>query len=208
MSRGHLARFGEPYMSVDGLHAEVMGVVLFIGSGCLLYSSLSDGRRRSEVAEDAEIKVRCRRCREMFRPDLKTTKSWRCPSCDAGNPNLRRHFQSLADVCVIGVLAKMIFIAIECEGKQHGVGVEIAISAAQCVFIGVLSMYIYKSIKPWVERRVVVLVSVLVWSLLFRSVIIALMSHSLNGISSVVGCALACSYWQWLKFQAGSMCAK
>jgi hypothetical protein len=105
----------------------------------------------------AIVSVACKRCHNVFEPDVKTKKAWRCSSCSAKNPNLKRHYRSVADLMILGlIVATLILIAIVIK---RGIGVGALLLGSDAILLLVTITLIYKSATPWTDR----LANILIW---------------------------------------------
>ncbi|MBN2022828.1 MAG: hypothetical protein JW809_08525 [Pirellulales bacterium] len=100
-------------------------------------------RRMNEQA----VAIRCRACRKTFTPEAGESGVWVCGHCRGKNPNLARHFRSVADLCVFGLLAALFFLARRLEaGTRDWRTLAQAIHAALFVVTIVLT---YRAATPW-----------------------------------------------------------
>ena len=100
--------------------------------------------------------IRCKKCDEVFKPDLETRGAWRCPECSKKNPNLRRHYRSVADLFILSLIVISIMVI-------YGVmknGVSFGMIALGCYAILMLATIIslYKSPNPWTNNAAVIMV--------------------------------------------------
>ena len=80
---------------------------------------------------DTSSTMKCKNCRQVFHPDLHTKGAWLCPNCQVKNPNLRRHYRSIAGLCILGFIVTAIAAVI--GFRQAGMTVGAALSTAHAV---------------------------------------------------------------------------
>jgi hypothetical protein len=103
------------------------------------------------------VSVACKVCHKVFEPDVKTKKAWQCSSCSAKNPNLKRHYRSVADLMILGlIVTTFILIAIVIK---RGISVGALLLTSDAILLLVTITLIYKSATPWTDR----LANVLIW---------------------------------------------
>jgi hypothetical protein len=96
--------------------------------------------------------MRCKQCGTVFPPNPKTTGSWVCATCQTKNPNLKRHYRSVADLCILGLVFALIFLAIRISQSQFGLS-DVFI-AADAVLLLAAIVVIYRAQTPWIDRTV------------------------------------------------------
>ena len=101
--------------------------------------------------------VACKKCHQVFEPDVKTRKVWRCSHCSAKNPNLKRHYRSVADLMILGLLVTALVLVAIVVNK--GITIWTLLSAADAILLLVTIILIYKSVTPWRDR----VANVLIW---------------------------------------------
>ena len=145
--------------------------------------------------------IKCRRCGHIFEPDMKTKETWPCPSCQAKNPNLKRHYRSVADLCILGFIITAIVVSIAFSKAQFSLGV--MLSVAHGVLLLVTIVFVYKSKTPWSDR----IAKNLIWTVfglaLLFNVIVPLLAGKLN-IPAIVVYALVFPYLFWLNSQTSN----
>jgi hypothetical protein len=110
----------------------------------------------SEVVRDASVK--CKHCLHVFRPNLKTSGHWTCPRCGANNPNLRRHYRSVADLFILGLIVTMAAVLLgSTERLELTAGVLVSIAWSVLLLFAIIKIYSARS--PW--RSMVV--KTLIW---------------------------------------------
>lgn len=121
-------------------------------------SEQTTSRRQQEAGVTGEIQVKCRLCRSMYTPDLKTNKAWMCPNCQGKNPNLKRHYRSVADVCILGLISTVLLLYAELARGRIGLGSILGLVHA--VFLLATIICTYRSVAPWIEESVKILIVV------------------------------------------------
>jgi hypothetical protein len=145
--------------------------------------------------------IKCKKCGMIFEPDVKTRGPWLCPSCKTKNPNLKRHYRSVADLCILGFIFTLIMIAV--GFANGGLNLGVLLSALHAVLLLVAIVFVYKSKAPWADSTAKTLVWVVFGvALLFNLVIPLLRAGRLN-IPAVIVYALVFPYLFWLNAQAG-----
>lgn len=166
--------------------------------------------RKKEYPRNTKPTIKCKKCGNTFEPDMKTTKTWTCPSCEARNPNLKRHYRSVANLFILNLFASPIFVAIRVsEAGQNlirfseGVlNLGVMLWAADEVLLLVTIVFVYKSKTPWSDN----VAKTLIWSvfglaLLFNFVIPLVLAGALN-IPFIIVFAVVFPYVFWLSSQA------
>ena len=146
------------------------------------------------------VSIACKKCRHIFAPDLKTRKAWKCTSCNAKNPNLRRHYRSVADLMILGLLVTGIAIAV--FSTRDGVTIGVSFLCAHAALLLGAVIIIYRSAAPWNDR----LANGLMWivfSLAFLvNVVLPFVLYRRTG--PVLIYALIFPYLFWLKGAAAN----
>ena len=57
------------------------------------------------MVDNQNIDALCGHCDKRYTPDADSRGAWVCPACSKKNPNLRRHYRSVADLCILGLIA-------------------------------------------------------------------------------------------------------
>ena len=107
---------------------------------------------------DTPILINCKKCGESFAPDFKTRGDWICPKCQYKNPNLKRHFRSVADLYILWFLFSAIVLLAHISSAGFDFGIIVRIPFVILLFITVIT--IYKSKSPWTDK----IAKVLIWS--------------------------------------------
>ena len=144
--------------------------------------------------------IKCKKCGSTFEPDVKAKKAWLCPSCQAKNPNLKRHYRSVADVCILGLIGTVIFVAI--MYARSGLSLGAVLAAAQGMLLLATIVLVYRSKTPWADSRA----KNLIWmvfglALLFNGVVPLVRAGKLN-IPFLIVYAIIFPYLFWLNAQA------
>ena len=89
------------------------------------------------------------KCGMTFEPDVKTKGTWPCPSCQTKHPNLKRHYRSVADLCILGVMITLLVIVFAVTNAGLFLGV--LRSAGRAVLLLATIVFVYKSKTPWAD---------------------------------------------------------
>lgn len=104
----------------------------------------------AEATQD--IVIRCTKCGETFAPDLKLKKDpWFCTQCGAKNPNLRRHFRSVADFFIL-CLAVTVGVLVYGFSQGKSVTARSIVLTVWAVLLLVATIRIYTVRMPWRDR--------------------------------------------------------
>jgi len=140
--------------------------------------------------------IKCKKCAEPFQPDMKSKKIWLCPNCQTKNPNLKRHYRSVADLCILGLIFTAIVIAV--GFARTGIHLGTILSVAHAALLLVTIIFVYKSKTPWTDFTAKTLLWVVFGvALLFNVVIPLIVAGALN-IPAMIIYALIISYLFWL----------
>jgi hypothetical protein len=93
--------------------------------------------------------IRCKKCGVTFEPDMKARDMWPCPTCQTKNPNLNRHYRSVADLCIIGLLSALLVVVFSV--RNAGLTFGGLVLAADAVLLLVTILFVYMSKTPWIE---------------------------------------------------------
>jgi hypothetical protein len=104
------------------------------------------------------ILINCKKCGESFAPDFKTRGDWICPNCQCKNPNLKRHYRSVADLYILWFVfsAIVLFVYINSTGFDFAAIVRIPF----LILLLITIITIYKSKSPWTDKTA----KILIWS--------------------------------------------
>lgn len=143
--------------------------------------------------------IQCKKCQSVFSPDLKSKGVWKCPDCGTKNPNLKRHYKSLADLCILGfLLTCLIMVAGYGAG---GMNLVFILFGAHATFLLITIIVVYKSKEVWTDT----IAKSLLWTvfslaLLLNVIAPYLLSGAINGPHIVIY-SVVFSYLFWLKSQ-------
>ncbi|MCL5037148.1 MAG: hypothetical protein M1269_08540 [Chloroflexi bacterium] len=147
-----------------------------------------------------EVKIKCGNCSETFEPDLKTRESWVCPGCTSKNTNLRIHYRSVADICIIGVVMTfllMIFTIVNQKGITGENYFGFLLEAAWAVLLIYTIVLIYRAGAPWQSRKIKGLIWVVFGGAFFFNVIVPLLVGKLI-IPMIIVYIFVFAYLLWL----------
>jgi uncharacterized membrane-anchored protein len=143
--------------------------------------------------------IKCNKCGSTFEPDLNAKEDRPCPSCQASNPNLRRHYRSVADLCILGFIGTAVFVAVGIA--TAGVTLGVVLAAAEGVLLLVTIVFVYRSKAPWIDRRAKNLIwTVFGLALLFNVFVPLVRAGSIN-IPFLVVYGIVFPYLLWLNAQ-------
>lgn len=149
--------------------------------------------------------INCKKCGNTFQPDMKTRGTWPCPSCRAKNPNLKRHYRSVADLCILGLVVTIIFVAVALSNAGPNLGVILSVGHAVLLLIAIV--FVYKSKSPWADGTVKTLIwTVFGLALLFNVVIPFAFGGTLI-VPAIIVYAFVFPYLFWLNAQANKCTA-
>lgn len=157
--------------------------------------SKSNHKRKKPVPQ-----VRCTGCGGVYEPNLKARFGWRCPVCQAKNPNLMRHYRCVADMWLYGVLLDALYL--------FGVGIvptfDFLITAVHLILFALTIIYIFKSRAPWSDQNVNRLIWVSFSCLVIVNVLKPLLSGEMPAEHPLLWFCLICYlYLRWLNTQSG-----
>lgn len=153
----------------------------------------SAGKRRMNAPS---ITVACRKCRQVFAPDFKSRKIWRCTHCNSKNPNLRRHYRSVADLMILGLCVSALVIGILLT--RRGITFGTLLVGADSALLLFTIILIYRSRAPWRDLRVNVLIWVVFGIAFVCNILIPLIFSGHVGPAAGIY-ILIFSYLFWLK---------
>lgn len=149
--------------------------------------------------------IKCRKCGDTFQPDMKTRGTWDCPGCRAKNPNLKRHYRSVADLCILGLVITVIVVAVILNNGAPNFGVFLTIGHAMLLLVTIV--FVYKSKTPWTDGTVKALIwTVFGLALLFNVVTPFAFGGGLN-VPAIVVYAFVFPYLFWLNAQSSKCTA-
>ena len=155
--------------------------------------------------------IKCKKCGIAFEPDTKTKGTWPCPICLAKNPNLKRHYRSVADVCILGLIGTIIVAVIEFRNARLNpnlvTNLDLFLSAASAALLLTAIVFVYKSKAPWADRSAKTLLWVIFGLAFGFNVVVPLVVDGVLNIPFVVVYAIVLPYLFWLHVQAGKCTA-
>lgn len=104
------------------------------------------------------IFLKCKKCGESFQPDIKTRGDWVCPKCQCKNPNLKRHYRSVADLFILWLILSAIFWFVHVN--TVGLDLRAIFSLPFLALLLVAIIFIYKSKMPWTDG----ISKILIWA--------------------------------------------
>lgn len=144
--------------------------------------------------------IRCKHCLVEFQPDMKTRLAWKCPACGKKNPNLKRHYRSLADLCILGVLFGG--VALAALFNQPDQMLAKTFLGAHIGLLLTAVIFVYKSKAAWVDSTAKYLVW-FVYALAFTlNVVLPLVFGNPATVVLVPIYAIIFTYLVWLERQA------
>jgi hypothetical protein len=149
---------------------------------------------------NAEPMIKCRKCENIFQPDLKTKGSWICPRCQEKNPNLKRHYRSVADLCMLGLIVTIIAVAV--GSSRTGITPGVLLSAAHGILLLITIVFVYKASMPWVDATAKILIWLVFGLALIFNVGIPLLFAGILNVPALVIYAIVFPYLFWLHSQA------
>ena len=157
------------------------------------------------MADKASMTIKCKKCGNVFQPRVNTKGPWRCPSCEAKNPNLKRHYSSVADVCILGLIATAVIGTL--GFRDGGPAFDVVLSAAHGVLLLVTAVLVYKSKTPWTDT----VAKTLIWivfslAVVFNVVLLLVVAGKLN-LPAIIVYAAVFPYLFWLDSQANKCTA-
>jgi len=149
--------------------------------------------------------ISCKKCGTIFEPDMKSKANWPCPSCQTKNPNLKRHYRAVADLCIIGLVIALILIVVGV--KEAGLNLLVLLWAADAVLLIVTTVFVYKSEAPWADNRVKNLIWVVFGVAFLSNVVVPLILLGRLNIVAIMIYVVVFSFLFWLNAQAGKCIA-
>jgi hypothetical protein len=155
---------------------------------------------------DFDLAIKCKKCGGTFQPDMNTKGAWSCPNCHAKNPNLKRHYRSVADVCILGLIATVIIFVIGLN--KRGLDLNIVLSSTHAVLLLVTIVLVYKSKAPWMDTTAKTLIWVVFGLALLFNVVVPLLIIGTLNIPALVIYAIVFPFLFWLNAQASKCTIK
>lgn len=156
--------------------------------------------KREASMSEANPMIKCRKCGMTFAPDVKTIEAWRCPNCKAKNPNLKRHYRSVADLFILGLIIELIVIAV--VFINSGLTLGMVLTVLHTVFLFVTIVIIYKSKTPWADSAAKTLIWIVFGLGFFFNVVVPLILAGRLNIPFIIVYAIVFPYLFWLNAQA------
>jgi hypothetical protein len=147
-----------------------------------------------------DVSIRCAKCAQTFEPDLKSKRVWRCPQCDGKNPNLKRHYRSVADLCILGLIAVIIFALFEYYEK--GLTANVVVLTADAILLLVTNLVIYKSRAPWANSTAKMLIWAVFGLAFLGNLAMPLLLTGTVHIGFLIVYAIVLPYLFWLDSRA------
>jgi hypothetical protein len=141
----------------------------------------------------------CKKCRRSFEPDLLTRGPWICPHCRAKNANLRRHYRSIADLFILGLIASALFLYFNVSLPLK-FQLTYALVAADVVLLMVTIVTIYRSKTPWASTAVRSLIWVVFGIAFLFNCVVPLIRGRLV-IPALIAYAILFPYLFWLHWR-------
>ena len=155
---------------------------------------------------DTNPAIKCKKCEKQFEPDMNTKGAWLCPGCSTKNSNLKRHYRSVANLCILGLIITAISVS-HWFSKTGQLTLGMLLSATHGVLLLVTIVSVYKSQTPWSDS----VVKTLIWivfslALLSNAVLPFVLAGRLN-IPAIIVYTIIFSYLFWLNSQASKCTA-
>ena len=107
---------------------------------------------------NSSILINCKKCGEGFAPNFKTRGDWICPKCQYENPNLKRHYRSVADLYILWFIFSVVFLLVRIGLVGFDFGAMSRIPFVILLIVTVIT--VYKSKSPWTDK----IAKILIWS--------------------------------------------
>jgi len=119
-------------------------------------SATPTGHKPEHQVIDKKMKkagsIRCKKCSNVFQPDMKTRGVWSCPECHGKNPNLKRHYRSVADLFIIGLIVAVIYTI--SQFNKAGFTSGTVLWGIQSILLLVTIIMIYRYSAPWTVKTI------------------------------------------------------
>jgi hypothetical protein len=102
--------------------------------------------------DNSPVLVRCRKCGRTYAPDLRSSGRWICPHCRAKNPNLKRHYRSIAQLFMLNLLFAVLALFLR-RNRASPIVFEVVVGAV-ALFFFVAILAIYRARAPWASHLV------------------------------------------------------
>jgi hypothetical protein len=154
------------------------------------------------MTDGAQPSIRCRKCGAAFQPDIRPRRTWACPGCGARNANLKRHYRSVADACILGLLVTLVLICIGIGYPRRGLLVAVVCLAMHGALLLATVVVIYRSSAPWASMAARTLIWVTFGLAPVINIIAPLLAFAVVNIPALIVYALIFPYLFWLQAQA------
>ena len=149
---------------------------------------------------DINPTIRCKKCGNTFEPDMNTKGAWLCPSCQTKNSNLKRHYRSVANLCILGLIITVIAVSFWFS-KTGQLTLGMLLLVAHGVLLLVTIVFVYKSKTPWSDSAAKTLIWT-VFSLAFlANVVVPFVFAGRLNIPAIIVYTIIFSYLFWLNSQ-------
>jgi DNA-directed RNA polymerase subunit RPC12/RpoP len=105
---------------------------------------------------DAEVSIKCKKCNETFQPDIKTRGDWVCPNCKSKNPNMKRHYRSVADLYILWLVVSAIVMFVHLKTSGFDLGIVFTLPFLTLLLVAII--FVYKSKTPWTDNAAKILI--------------------------------------------------
>ena len=149
--------------------------------------------------------IKCKKCATKFEPDMKTSKSWFCPACQTNNPNLKRHYRSVADLYIIGLIFTLIGIILKLS--KVGLTIDVILMTGHAILLLVTIVTVYKSRTPWTNNTVKLLICTVFGIVMLLNVVLPLVLFGFLNFPAIVVYTIVFWYLYWLHIQTNKCTA-
>ena len=153
-----------------------------------------------EMRSNTRAEIKCKRCRAVFSPDFNVRGAWACPRCAKKNPNLRRHYRSVADLCILGIIATAVARLIMFRGNGITLGFILSVTHASLLLATII--LVYRSQTPWTEAATKALIWTVFGFALFFNVVLPMVLLGKLNVAFLILCSLIFPYLFWLHTQS------
>jgi hypothetical protein len=148
--------------------------------------------------------ILCRTCRAPFDADPATRGAWQCPNCHAKNPNLRRHYRGIGNLCILALVVLAISAALGGFSLELSVGLVLIGVEALLLLLANVMFFKLKTAWPSATARR------LIWALFVSAFLLSVgvpLSGGLICIPAIAVYAIVFPYLFWLHLQTKSAIA-
>jgi hypothetical protein len=155
--------------------------------------------------DNSRVLIRCRKCGRTYAPDTRSSRHWICPHCQAKNPNLKRHYRSIAQLFMLNLLFAVLALFLR-RNRASAIVFEVILGAV-ALYLLVAILSIYRAKRPWASP----FVKVMVWSIFALGLcgnLVALARRFASGridpgtIGGTIVLGAIIAYIVWLEAQA------